>query len=354
MPEPVPSASGSGALTHDELLEAFGGELGAGPETASSASTTSAVGRGEVPGPSVDARDESAARPSSAAHEAHPSLSDFREGWRAGLYRDPVLCGSFAGLVLGVLGVFVVLRRAVFVTAAVSQAAGLGVALAIWFGIALGVSVPAAAGALVLALGATALLGRRERPTRLPRETLVAGIYLASGAGAIIVGERIAGESHDIASILFGTAVLVRAEDLWLVLGVGSLVLFTTIAARRGLLFAGFDPEGARVHRLPVRLLDLLLWVLVALEVSVTTRAMGALPVFAFTVLPAMSALSITRRMTPALTVASALGGLAGGLGYMVAFFLDLPVGASQALLATLLFLGCSAAARAPGLPTRS
>jgi zinc transport system permease protein len=87
--------------------------------------------------------------------------------------------------------------------------------------------------------------------------------------------------------------------------------------------------------------LDLLLWVLVAAEVSVATRAIGALPVFAFAVLPAMAALSVVERLSAALVVAGVLGALAGGLGYLFAFFLEFPVGASQAFLATTMFLAC-------------
>jgi zinc transport system permease protein len=113
------------------------------------------------------------------------------------------------------------------------------------------------------------------------------------------------------------------------------------------MLFAGFDPEGARVQGLPVRLLETVLWTLVALEVSVATRALGALPVFAFAVLPAMSALALVERPAGGLVIAALFGGLAGGLGYLAAFFFEFPVGACQATLATLGFLLALPVARA-------
>ena len=75
------------------------------------------------------------------------------------------------------------------------------------------------------------------------------------------------------------------------VLGVGGLVAVTTILCREGFVFSGFDPDGARVQGLPVRLLELLLVGLITLEVGVTTRALGALPVFGFSVLPGVAAL---------------------------------------------------------------
>lgn len=334
--EPTPAASDQ-ALSDQELEEAFGGDLGAGPGADAGARVEGAPGADEA------APVMGAAR---SAQEGAPTWSEFSHGWELGIYKDPVLCGVFAGVVLGVLGVFVVLRRAVFVTAAISQAAGLGVALSFLVGVWLHASIPPVVGALGLALAATGILTYRMQRMRLPRETLVGLVYLASSAGAVLVGDRIAQESQDIVSILFGTAVLVRPLDLALVIGSGIVSLLIVTLSFRGLLFAGFDPEGASVHRLPVRLLDLLLWVLVAVEVSITTRAIGALPVFALSVAPAMAALALLERVRWTLIVAGVIGGLAGGLGYLFAFFYEFPVGASQATLALVFLLFCLPVAR--------
>ena len=48
------------------------------------------------------------------------SLSQFIEAWE--LFQYAALSGTIAGALLGFLGVYVVLRRLVFLTAAVSQA----------------------------------------------------------------------------------------------------------------------------------------------------------------------------------------------------------------------------------------
>ena len=70
--------------------------------------------------------------------------------------------------------------------------------------------------------------------------------------------------------------------------------------------------------------------------VSVTTRALGAMPVFAFSVLPAMTALSLGRRLSAVFTLAAMLGLLSAVLGYLAAFFLRFPVGACQTVVAAL------------------
>ena len=55
------------------------------------------------------------------------TLSTFFDAWE--LFRAPALGGVFAGALLGALGVYIVLRRMVFVSAALAQTAGLGVTL---------------------------------------------------------------------------------------------------------------------------------------------------------------------------------------------------------------------------------
>jgi zinc transport system permease protein len=103
---------------------------------------------------------------------------------------------------------------------------------------------------------------------------------------------------------------------------------------RRGFELASFDREGAQVRGLPVRLLDAALLGSLALAISVCTRVLGALPVFAFSVLPAVAAVRIAPNVRVALWLAALLGAGSGYAGYIVAFLYKLPVGASQALVA--------------------
>lgn len=274
-------------------------------------------------------------------HDQAPTWSDFAAGWELGLYSDPVLCGLVAGLVLGWIGVFVVLRRMVFVTAAVSQAAGLGVALTFFAEIHLGLHLDPVFGAVALALAVSAVLTLPAERLRLSRESILGLAYIACWAAAIMIGDRIAQEAHEVSAILFGTAVLVRPLDLLLVTLVGGGALLLYGLMHRNLVFAAFDRESARVQGLPVRLLDLASFVLLALAVSVSTRALGVLPVFAFAVLPAMGALALSNRLRWVLPAAAVMGAASGGLGYLLAFFAELPVGASQAGLAVAFFALC-------------
>jgi zinc transport system permease protein len=282
------------------------------------------------------------ARTHTHAH-APPTLHEFADNWE--LYRDPVLAGALAGAALSALGVFVLLRRAVFLTAALSQAAGLGVALAFFAEIHLDVAISPVIGALVLCALCTVLIGVRT-PSRVSREALVGFLFVGASALAVLVGDCIAQEAHDIAAILFGTAVLVRPLDLALLALGAALSLGGLFVLGRALTFTGLDPDGARVQGLPVQLVETAFWALFALEVSVATRALGSLPVFAFAVLPAATGLMLASRIRGAILIAIGVGGLSGALGYVAAFFGELPVGATQAATALLFTLAAFVVSR--------
>src|SRR5205823_9626961 len=62
-------------------------------------------------------------------------VTGFAEFWAGReLWREPLLAGVLAGALLSYLGVFVVLRRMVFVSVALSEISGVGVATAFYVG----------------------------------------------------------------------------------------------------------------------------------------------------------------------------------------------------------------------------
>jgi zinc transport system permease protein len=266
-----------------------------------------------------------------------PSFAGFVEAWP--LFRDPVLCAIIAGAVLGFLGVYVVLRRMIFVSVAVTQASALGVALAFFAEIHLGLTVDPIAGAITFALLSTMVLSIDPRTIRLPRESLLGFAFAVTGGATILIEDRIVQEAHDIHSILFGSAVLVRPVDLYAVAITGALVMLLHLTTIRGMVFATFDPDPARVQGLPVRLLSALLLASVGAMAGVAARALGALPVFALGTLPALAALLLGTSLGWAFVIATLGGAVAGASGYLFAYFLEFPVGGSQTAVASLMLV---------------
>lgn len=272
----------------------------------------------------------------------------FFEAWF--LWRDPMAAAIVAALLLGYLGVFVVLRRVAFVSAALSQISGLGVALAFWVGSFFGVDPHAPSApwyaspvvfALVLTCGASILLGLPGRARRVSPESAVALAYLASSAAVLLVlaSPRIAQEAHEVGELLFGNAVAVREEHL-VSLAITALVVLAVHAVLfKDFLFVSFDPETARSVGYPVARLDAALNLSLGVAVAVATRAIGTLPVFAFLVLPAGAALLLSQRMRWVVVLSMVIAVVAAALGYYLSFVYSLPTGPTMAALCALAWL---------------
>jgi zinc transport system permease protein len=263
----------------------------------------------------------------------HPTWEAF---WGAfELFRDPLLCALAAGTVLGFLSVYVVLRRMVFVSAAITQAAAMGVAAAFFGGMQIGVHIDPIYGAAVMSLLATLLFIADPARLRFTRDSLLGMVFSVCGGVAVLLASRVTQEQNEIQNIIFGSAVVVRPFDLHIVSGVGATILALHLWWFRGLTFASFDPAVARVQGLPTRLLGAVVFLSIGIMVGVSARALGALPVFAFSTLPATAALLLARRrLWLTFIFAGLLGGVAGLGGYVFAFFLEFPVGASQTVVA--------------------
>jgi len=263
------------------------------------------------------------------------SIADFFAAWE--LFRDPTLTGTFAGAMLGVLGVYVVLRRMVFLAASVSQAASFGVAGAYF----LTLNVAWAAGTWVPTLGALLMtfvtlwvVAADTSHKQHRRDSLLGFVFLSCSAGTLAIGTRIVQEIQDIESVLFGTAVAVLPEDFQLITVIACVILTLHVVVWRGFAAVSFDRTGAVVRGLPVRALEFMLFIGLGVALAVCTRVLGALPTFAFSVLPALAAVNLARNVRMGLILAACFGAASGFGGYLLAFLLEFPVGATQTLLA--------------------
>jgi zinc transport system permease protein len=262
------------------------------------------------------------------------------------LYRQPILCGLIAGFVLGLLGVYVVARRIVFVTAALSQVSALGITLGFFATALIGLKSGVIHDALppffavLMALGAVFfLVSFRDRPS-LPRDARLGIAFVVPMALVVVLSPLIPQESHEIHAILHGSAVLVSDVNFYAVLIAGVLVVLTQMAGFRGFIFSSLDPTVAKVQNVPVRMLDTILFASIAIMIGIVTRAMGALPAFALTILPAIGAIHLKIGLRNVFILSAILGAAAGGGGYLLAIVLDWSVGASQALSAAVLAFG--------------
>ncbi|MEX0843082.1 MAG: metal ABC transporter permease, partial [Gemmatimonadota bacterium] len=143
------------------------------------------------------------------------------------LFREAVLGSALIALGCSVVGVYVVYRRVVFVSAALAQLSSAGVAAALFLA-SLGLGVGPVESELfmssLLTLGGVLFFGLEGDSNRVPGDARLGIAYVLAGAGAILLVSRVAGgDAH--ALLLRGNILGIRSAEAWALLGVVTAVL---------------------------------------------------------------------------------------------------------------------------------
>lgn len=246
------------------------------------------------------------------------------------------------GLVAGVTGCFLLLRKRALMSDALAHATLPGVGLAFLALLALG--LPRSLPALMLGAGLSALAGLLavhglERRTRLTQDAAI-GAVLSSfyGLGVVILtliqGLR-TGQQAGLEGFLLGsTAGMLRGDVLFILAG-GALVLAALLVLRRALVLIAFDQGAAQVMGLRIAAYDLALMGLGLMVVLLGLRVVGLVLIVALLITPAAAARLWTHRVGVMAAIAGGIGAVAGWIGAALSASLpDLPTGPVIVLLA--------------------
>jgi len=249
---------------------------------------------------------------------------------------EAILVGALAGLI----GVQVVLRRLSFFTMALTHATFPGVVVAAIIGV--NIYLGGAFAGAVVAVGVAALSRSRGQNGAAATGVLLAGGF-ALGVGLVATQN---GFSRDLSSFLVGSILTVSAQDLATTAGVLVVVAAVLGACARPLLFAGFDPTGARAAGLRTGALDLLLLLSIELVIVTIVPAVGTILALALIVAPAAAARLWSDRLPAITALAMAFGMLSGILGLYASSRWNLAAGASITLIATAILVVSLVASR--------
>jgi manganese/iron transport system permease protein len=218
------------------------------------------------------------------------------------------------GVLAGVVGVAVVLRRLAFYGDALTHTVFPGIAIAHLVGQSLFL------GALVLALLAAVLLTAIGARRRVGQDAALAIVLTACFSVGVVLVSRQDSFASDLTAFLFGQLLTVTAANLLQTLAVAVVVLVTLTALRKELLLRAFDPDAAAALGYNLRALDVVLNACVALVVVAALQAVGTMLALAYLIVPAAAARLVTGRLAAMLAVSVGIGVLGGWVGLLISY----------------------------------
>ena len=259
----------------------------------------------------------------------------------------PVYMSLVFGLTCPLVGVYLVLRRLVFMGVALPQVSSCGIAFAFalqaWGLLphaheSTGEQTLAFIGSTVFTLVAIAVLSLLARRGGGSIEARVGTAYVLAGAWSIILLSKNPLAEHGLLDLLKGEIISVTDFQLGVTAGTFFLVVAMLWLFKKEFLLVSFDREMAVSLKKNVLLWDSVLFLLIGLTISIAVLGVGSLVTFGFLLLPPLTAHLFARNMRQFALLSSAVGGVIALLGFIVAYRLDLPVGPTDVALLGVLY----------------
>jgi ABC-type Mn2+/Zn2+ transport system permease subunit len=198
---------------------------------------------------------------------------------------------------------------------------------------------PLALGALIVGILAALGIGALTERGTLKEDTAIGVIFAGLFSLGIALLSTSGNYTLDLAHFLFGNLLGVSGTDLWVIAGLGAVVLLTIYAFYKEFLVMSFDPVLAVTLRLPTKFLRYLLLVLIAVTIVTALQVVGIALMLAMFVTPAATASLLTRRLPTMMGVAAGIGAFSGIAGLYASFYLNVASGAAVVLVASLIFV---------------
>ena len=258
------------------------------------------------------------------------------------LLRNSVYISLVFGLTCPLVGVYLLLRRLVFMGVALPQISSCGIAFAFalqGWGLlphaheSAGEHTLAFLGSTVFTLSAILVLSLLARRGRGAVEARIGTAYVLAGAWSILLLVKNPIGEHGLLDLLKGEIIAISNFELVATAGTFALIIAALFVFQKEFLFVSFDPEMAVTLKKRVLGWDAFLFLLIGLTISMSVLSVGPLVTFGFLLLPPLTAHQFARNMRQFALVASGLGGVTALTGFCLAYRWDLPVGATDVAL---------------------
>lgn len=253
-------------------------------------------------------------------------LEEFSSSWS--LFYWSFLAGWLACLCLSLCGVIVIAKRQVFLGAALSQSAILGIALSLVLEVSdltgIDNEIISHSFAVLVALGGAWIIFFLARRYRAQAE-ISALVFLTSASGAILLVSKSPHGTEEVHAMTASSLIGATPLDVF-ILAIAFLVLLSLgIWKKRELGLFLIDYETAGAVGIPVEKWDFVCAIVIGLVVGFCLKVAGFLFTFGFLIIPLLTAREISKSIGILPLVSMILGFLVCTISFLLSISYDFP-----------------------------
>ncbi|MFD0048326.1 metal ABC transporter permease [Actinomycetes bacterium NPDC127524] len=255
--------------------------------------------------------------------------------------QNAFLTGIIIGVLAPLLGVFVVVRRMSMIADALSHVALAGIA----FSLLLEKKFAALAGLNPMYMGMAfsvfgSLFIEKLRNVYKHYQELAIPIILSGGIGLSVIFISVAnGFNSDLYGYLFGSVSAVSRMDLWLIIGVGLVVIIVLLLLFKELFLLSFDEEHAKASGIPAKFIHFVFIVMVALVIAASMRIVGILLVSSLMTIPVAASLRFAKGFKQMISFSILFGEISVVGGLFFSYYLNLAPGGTIVIIAVIILI---------------
>lgn len=246
--------------------------------------------------------------------------------------------GLITSCLCAYLGVFVILKRIVFMGIVLAEVAALGVALGLFVGI------NPAASAFILTFMAILLLWIPLARKNVSREAVLGFTYcLCAAVSVILIAKNPLAETRGV-NLISGNLLYASWSDVRSLAVMAAIIIVVHALLFREFIFVSFDRETAFATGLRANLTDFLLYLTFGLAIGLSMKICGVVFVFASLVIPATAGLLAAGTMSGIFVLSILLAAFSTLSGLWSSYEWDLPTGPSVVTVFGIMLVICAAA----------
>lgn len=247
------------------------------------------------------------------------------------------------GIISGVLGSFAVLRKQSLLGDAISHAALPGIAVTFIITQTKNTEI-LLLGALISGLLATGLIILIDRYTRIKYDSvlgLILSVFFGIGLVLLTYIQKIPNANQaGLDKFIFGQASTLLRRDVYLILGVGSLLLILIVLFWKEFKLLSFDPDFGASLGFSMKKINFLLSAMIVLAIIIGLQTVGVILMSALLVAPGVAARQWTNRLSYMIVIAAFIGAVSGVIGTIMSSTIEkMPTGPSIVLIVSVMVL---------------
>ncbi|HWR25329.1 MAG TPA: metal ABC transporter permease [Methanosarcina sp.] len=250
--------------------------------------------------------------------------------------QNALTAAILANIACGIIGVYVVVKKIVFISGGIAHASFGGVGLGYYLGI------DPMFGVLPFSLISALVMGTVSKKSKIPEDSAIGILWSLGMALGIIFVYMTPGYAPDLMTYLFGNILTVPRLDLYLMFVLDVVIVGAVYLFYKEFLALCFDEEFTTVQGLPTEKLYLFLLCIIALTIVVLIKVVGIILVIALLTIPASLSRKFTHNLRQMMLISIFSGTVISLIGIGLSYVLDVPSGATIILVLSLLY-GCVA-----------